>query len=472
MRFLDVFRPVMRLLPETTTPDRRIPFNERMVWTATCLFMFMVMGEIRLYGMGKGSTVDPFYWLRTLMGSQQGSLRELGVAPVLTAGMIMQFLYGSRLISADLSRKEDRALFQGAQKVVVVLVALVQASLLVGAGAFGPISAIGGLNAGLLVGQMVISSIAVMSMDELLQKGYGFGATGINTFIAMSVCEQILSSGLSFKTIDVGRGPEKEGVVLALFQLTFRDGISGLKEAMFRSGAGNIITLLATVFIFALVNYFQVFRVELPVKHVKARSHAGMYPIKLFYTGGMPIIIYATCLANAYLLSQILYAMFPEMKVIGFLGKWEYSEFTGLARPIAGLAYYFSPPQSTVSIFTDPINLIIFVSSVPISCGIASRMWLNVSGTGARDIARQLKDQQMTMRGYRDSTVISVLDKYITPCAVVGGVVVGAIAVTGELLGAVGSGAGIILAVTTIYQNFETMYKEGGIPPELAAALF
>lgn len=84
-------------------------------------------------------------------------------------------------------------------------------------------------------------------------------ATGINTFIAMSVCEQILSSGLSFKTIDVGRGPEKEGALLALFQLTFRDGVSGLKEAMFRTGAGgNIITLLATVFIFVLVNYFQV----------------------------------------------------------------------------------------------------------------------------------------------------------------------------------------------------------------------
>ncbi|KAF4731760.1 hypothetical protein FOZ62_012739 [Perkinsus olseni] len=472
MRFLDVFRPAMRLLPEITTPDRRIPFNERMVWTATCLFMFMVLGEIRLYGMEKGSTVDPFYWLRTLMGSQQGTLRELGVAPILTAGMIMQFLYGSRLISADLSRKEDRALFQGAQKVIVVLVALVQASLLVGAGAFGPIPTIGGLNALLLVAQMVTSSIAVMAMDELLQKGYGFGATGINTFIAMSVCEQILSSGLSFKTIDVGRGPEKEGVVLALFQLTFRDGISGLKEALFRTGAANVLTLLATVLIFALVNYFQVFRVELPVKHVKARSHSGMYPIKLFYTGGMPIIIYAAFMANAYLISQILYSMFPGVKLIRFLGEWEYSEFTGYARPTAGLAYYFSPPQSTVSIFTDPVNLIVFASSVPIFCGIASRMWLNVSGTAARDIARQLKDQQMTMRGYRDSTVISVLDKYITPCAIVGGVVVGAIAVTGEILGAVGTGAGIILAVTTIYQNFETMYREGGIPPELAAALF
>ncbi|EER03356.1 protein transport protein Sec61 subunit alpha, putative [Perkinsus marinus ATCC 50983] len=473
MRFLDVFRPAMRLLPETTTPDRRIPFNERMVWTATCLFMFMVLGEIRLYGVEKGSTVDPFYWLRTLMGSQQGTLRELGVAPILTAGMLMQFLYGSRLISADLSRKEDRALFQGAQKVIVVLVALVQASLLVIAGAFGPISVIGSLKALFLVAQMVTSSIAVMTMDELLQKGYGFGATGINTFIAMSVCEQILSSGLSFKTIDVGRGPEKEGALLALFQLSFRDGVSGLKEAMFRTGAGgNIITLLATVFIFVLVNYFQVFRVELPVKHVKARSHAGMYPIKLFYTGGMPIIIYAAFMANAYLISQVLYSIFPELKVIGILGRWEYSEFTGLARPTAGLAYYLSPPQSTVSIFTDPVNLIVFACSVPIACGIASRMWLNVSGTAARDIARQLKDQQMTMRGYRDSTVISVLDKYITPCAVVGGVVVGAIAVTGEILGAVGSGAGIVLAVTTIYQNFETMYKEGGIPPELAAALF
>jgi protein transport protein SEC61 subunit alpha len=41
---------------------------------------------------------------------------ELGITPVVTAGMIMQLLAGAQLIDVDFSLKDDRALFGGAQK--------------------------------------------------------------------------------------------------------------------------------------------------------------------------------------------------------------------------------------------------------------------------------------------------------------------------------------------------------------------
>jgi protein transport protein SEC61 subunit alpha len=41
---------------------------------------------------------------------------ELGISPVITSGLVMQLLAGSRLIEVNQNLKQDRALFQGAQK--------------------------------------------------------------------------------------------------------------------------------------------------------------------------------------------------------------------------------------------------------------------------------------------------------------------------------------------------------------------
>lgn len=41
---------------------------------------------------------------------------ELGITPIITSGMIIQLLAGAGFIEVDMSLKEDRALFSGAQK--------------------------------------------------------------------------------------------------------------------------------------------------------------------------------------------------------------------------------------------------------------------------------------------------------------------------------------------------------------------
>lgn len=52
------------------------------------------------------------------------------------------------------------------------------------------------------------------------------------------------------------------------------------------------------------------------------------------------------------------------------------------------------------------------------------------------------------------------LDKYIPTAAAFGGMCIGALTVFADFLGAIGSGTGILLAVTIIYQYFEMFYKE------------
>jgi protein transport protein SEC61 subunit alpha len=43
---------------------------------------------------------------------------ELGISPIVTSGLVMQLLAGSKIIEVDQSNKEDKALFAGAQKCV------------------------------------------------------------------------------------------------------------------------------------------------------------------------------------------------------------------------------------------------------------------------------------------------------------------------------------------------------------------
>ncbi|EFO93253.1 hypothetical protein CRE_04462 [Caenorhabditis remanei] len=94
------------------------------------------------------------------------------------------------------------------------------------------------------------------------------------------------------------------------------------------------------------------------------------------------------------------------------------------------------------------------------SCAFFSKTWIDVSGSSARDVAKQLKSQNMIMRGHRETSTIHKLNKYIPTAAAFGGLCIGALSVTADFMGVNGSGTGILLAVTIIYQYFEIFVKE------------
>ena len=55
-------------------------------------------------------------------------------------------------------------------------------------------------------------------------------------------------------------GTEFEGAIIALFHLlaTRTDKVRGLREAFYRQNLPNLTNLIATIFVFAIVIYFQV----------------------------------------------------------------------------------------------------------------------------------------------------------------------------------------------------------------------
>lgn len=53
------------------SPDRRVPFRERALYTAVALFVFLVCSQLPLYGIKNNASSDPFYWARVIMASNR-----------------------------------------------------------------------------------------------------------------------------------------------------------------------------------------------------------------------------------------------------------------------------------------------------------------------------------------------------------------------------------------------------------------
>lgn len=176
----------------------------------------------------------------------------------------------------------------------------------------------------LLVLQLIVSSLIVILLDELLQKGYGLGS-GITLFIATNICESIIWKAFSPTTVNTGRGPEFEGALIALFHLllTWNDKGRALKEALWRERLPNVMNLVATVAVFAVVIYLQGFRIEIPIKSNRFRGQRGSYPVKLFYTSNMPIMLESALTSNVFIISQMLFNRFPNNIFVKLLGVWE-----------------------------------------------------------------------------------------------------------------------------------------------------
>jgi protein transport protein SEC61 subunit alpha len=210
--------------------------------------------------------------------------------------------------------------------VFALIISLGQATVYVLTGLYGQPQDIGAGVCLLLIIQLVAAALIVILLDELLQKGYGLGS-GISLFIATNICESIIWKAFSPTTVNIGRGPEFEGAIVALFHLlfTWNDKGRALREAFWRERLPNVMNLIATIVIFVVVIYLQGFRIEIPVKSNRFRGQRGSYPIKLFYTSNMPIMLESALTSNVFIVSQMLATRFPTNLLVRLLGVWEVS---------------------------------------------------------------------------------------------------------------------------------------------------
>ena len=453
-RFLGLFKPIGRVLPEIKKPERKVSFNEKIFWTALVLIVYLVMSEVPLYGIPQSAS-DQFSALRVIFASNRGTLMELGIGPIVTAGLILQLLVGSAIIQCDMSDPQDRSLFTSASKVFSIVLTGVQASAYLISGMYG--TSIPGTTSIIIFIQLIFAGLVVMLLDELIQKGWGLGS-GISLFIMAGVAQTIL-----WQTFSPGTGL-LVGSLGALLngQQTLMQWIIGSPSGIY----GSLLGLIATIGAFLVCIYLEGVRIEIPMTYAGYKGFRSRYPIKLLYVSNLPVIFASALFANVFFFTQLLWSTqgrpAPGTNLIfQILGDYNATS-SGNVSPVGGLAYYVTSPQSLQGVVHDPLRAAAYLGILVAFCAVFSLIWLEVGGLGPAKVAQQLMDSGMQIPGYRRSgkPIELILKRYIPVVTILGGIIIALIAGVSDFLGAFGSGTGILLSVGIIYQYYELLMRE------------
>src|ERR687890_522524 len=221
-------KSISRYVPQVEKPKKKIQLSEKLIWSGIAVLLYLVMGQIPLYGVTDDPRFDFLAFARVIFAAQQGTLLELGIGPIVTAGLLMQLLKGSGLIKMDFKNPDDRSLFTSATKIVTIIVIVAEGALY-GASVYGPLTAESAPYAIYVVmTQLIVASLVVMLMDEMVQKGWGIGS-GLSLFIMAGIAQTILWN--VFSVVPADDGP----VGLLPFAIDASFGGHGA-DALFRTG--------------------------------------------------------------------------------------------------------------------------------------------------------------------------------------------------------------------------------------------
>jgi len=460
-RFLGAFKPLSRFTPEVSKPERKVGFNEKLFWTGLALTLYLIMTEIPLYGIHYDPTQgDPFLYLRVIFASHRGSLMELGIGPIVTAGLILQLLAGSGMIDCDMSNPDDRMLFTTASKIFSFILIAVQASAYIIGGVYGTLDPRASV---LVFTQLIVAGLVLMMLDEMIQKGWGFGS-GISLFILAGVAQTVIWDSLAVTPQGLGTGDSYSwGALVALVQSAL--GGHPLQSVFIRgSNVPSLLGLFITVAVFIIVIYIEGVRVEMPISYAGYRGYRGRYPIKLLYVSNLPVIFASALFANVYFISQLVWSNYNRNNTnvwLNLLGQYQTGS-QGNPVPFSGLVYYVISPRSISEVAADPLRAVVYTGILVSFSIIFSLTWLEVGGLGPSTVAKQLVDSGMQIPGFRRSgkPIEQVLKRYIPTVTILGGLIVGLIASVADFFGVFGSGMGVLLSVGILYQYYQLLVQE------------
>jgi preprotein translocase SecY subunit len=453
-------------VPQVPKPKKKITLKEKFVWSGIALFAYLIMGQIPLYGVNDDPKFDFLAFARVIFAAQQGTLMELGIGPIVTAGLLMQLLKGSDLIRLDFKNPDDRSLFTSATKIVTIIVIVAEGALY-GVSVYGPL--VGGPQIiAIVIVQLIGASIIVMLMDELVQKGWGVGS-GLSLFIMAGIAQTILWSMVS--PLPAGDGP------VGVIPFTITSTIDGHgADAIFRTGQlPSLFALSLTMGVMLILVYIEGIHVDIPIVSTKYRGFTAVYPIKLLYTSVIPVILASALIANAVFMGQMLWANYNpnnQNAVFNWLAQFDQAS---AQTPTGGVLYYITAPRSLESVAADPVRAVVYVIFFTAIVTVFSRLWVELGGLSAKTAAKNLLDADVQVPGFRRSegSVESLLNRYIPSLTIISGVIIGLLASLADMLGVFGSGTGILLMVNIMVSYYQTLVKEqvDTYMPKLAALL-
>ena len=430
---IEKLEPIFSLIPQVKSPDYRVPFREKLKWTGIILILYFILGIVALYGLSP-TAVDQFGGLRAVLAGSFGSIITLGIGPIVSASIILQLLVGGKIIDLDLSQPRDKVIFQGTQKLLAILFTIFEAAVLVLSGALPPADP---SFTGILLLQIIIGGVLIIFLDEVVSK-WGFGS-GVGLFIAAGVAQTIIVG--TFNPLSSPTSPGVPAGALPHFIYTLTTSSPDLSL---------LLPVFAVIVVFAVVVYAESMRVEIPVSYGGVKGARGKYPLRFIYACNMPVILTSALLLNVQLFAEMFQKLgFP---ILGTVSN---------GKAISGLALLLTYP--TVStIFTNPLEVIVFGIVFVASCILFAWLWVELSGIGPKQVSKQLYQMGMQIPGFRSSRghFERILQKYIPAITIMGGAFVGFLAFGADLTGALGGGTGVLLTVGIVYRLYEELAQE------------
>ena len=453
-------------LPQVPKPKKKISLQTKLLWSGICLLIYMIMGQTPLFG-ATAPEFDFLQFARVIFASQQGTLVELGIGPIVTSGLLMQLLRGSDILKFDFKKPEERGIFQTATKLVTYVV-IVAESIVYAIAVYGP-----GVSEPyvmyVMIGQLMAASIIIMFLDELIQKGWGLGS-GISLFIMAGVSQQILWS--LFSPLPAG-----DGGMIGIFPYIGQSIIEGdLTNVFFRSNQlPSIFGLFLTIGILLILVFTQGMKIEIPIVSTKYRGFAAVYPIKLMYVSNIPVILASALTANAVFMFQMLWANTNPRNNNFFMNILAQFDPTSPSTPIGGIIYYITPPRGLELALLDPMRAVGYVLFMIGIVVVFGKLWVELGGLSPKTAAQNLLDADVQIPGFRRSNkpVEALLNKYIPSVTIIGSMILGLLAGVSDVLGVFGSGIGILLMVDILINYYTQLVREHVevVMPRLGALL-
>jgi len=468
MGWKETAEPVLTRMPAVQRPEGHVPFKRKLGWTAGILVLYFFLTNVPIWGVQEGAGADLFGQFRSLLAGSQGSVLQLGIGPIVTASIVLQLLGGANLLGLDTNDPRDQALYQGLQKVLVLAMICLTGLPLVFLGNFLPPGSVFGMTGTpvsvLIFLQIAVGGILVLFMDEVVSK-WGVGS-GIGLFIVAGVSQSLVTG-----IIDPSRGILATWYSIVVGQLSVpplltADGVSFLLMQ------ASILAIVTTAFIYVVVVYAESVRVEIPLSHARVKGARGRFPVKLIYASVLPMILVRAVQANIQFLGKLLYSQMGD-GMPSWLGV--YATSGGTTNVTGGLFYYLAPIHSpgdwmwwvtgvTQASWQVILRVTIDLSFMIIGGAIFAIFWVETADMGPESTARQIQNSGMQIPGFRQNVGVieKVMERYIPQVTVIGGAIVGLLAVLANMLGTIGSvtGTGLLLTISITYKLYEEIAEE------------
>lgn len=453
-------RNIFNFIPEVKQPDeKKVDFKIKIKWTIIVLVSFFILANISLFGLS-ANALARFEYLAMILGTEFGSIISLGIGPIVMGSIILQLLSGAGIINIDQSTPEGRKFYMGIQKLLVFFFIIFEAVIYV---LMQGLQAMPGFT-GIVILQLILGGLAIFYMDDLMQK-WGFGS-GVSLFIGAGVSWRLITSAFQFVNqqgrnclLDFKSTP-CSGKVLVLIQSLINRYPTEFLSA--------IAAIVATVFIFLLVVWAQSLKVEVPLSFGKLRGYSIKQPLAFFYASVIPVIFTAALIATV----QLFGGMFENwLGHATFLGHF----IDGQA--VSGLAFWLGSTNLLELVIRGgflPIYLLqglTHVLTFMLLSTVFAVFWVNTSGMDSKSLAKKFSSSGLHIAGFRQDVRIleSILDRYIMPLTVMGGLAIGFLAAITDLLGALVSGTAILLVIMIMFDFYKKIAEQhvGDMNPAL-----